>query len=123
MSELIHPSAVIHESARLGDGVRVGPFAVIGADVTIGDGTEIGAAAQVQGPARIGRENRIFPHAAIGFEPQDLKFRGEEVWLEIGNRNQFREFCTVHRGTAKGGAVTRVGSDGLFMAYTHIAHD
>lgn len=123
MSGLIHPSAAIHESARLGDGVRVGPFAVIGPDVTIGDGTEVGAGAQVQGPARIGRENRIFPHAAIGFEPQDLKFRGEEVWLEVGDRNQFREFTTVHRGTLKGSGVTRVGSDGLFMAYTHIAHD
>ena len=64
----------------------------------------------------IGRENRIYPSAAIGFEPQDLKFSGEEVWLEIGDRNQFREFCTVHRGTAKGGGVTRVGSDSLFMA-------
>lgn len=123
MSGLIHPTAVIDPSARLGEGVRVGPYAVIGAGVTIGDGTEIGAAAQVQGPTQIGRENRIFPQAAIGFEPQDLKFRGEEVFLEIGDRNQFREFCTVHRGTAKGGGVTRVGSDGLFMAYTHIAHD
>jgi UDP-N-acetylglucosamine acyltransferase len=101
----------------------VGPFAVIGPGVEIGDGTEVGAGAQIQGPARIGRENRIFPQACIGFEPQDLKFRGEEVFLEIGDRNQFREFTTVHRGTSKGGAVTRIGSDGLFMAYAHIAHD
>lgn len=101
----------------------MGPFAVIGPGVEIGDGTEVGAGAQIQGPARIGRENRVFPQACIGFEPQDLKFRGEDVSLEIGDRNQFREFTTVHRGTSKGGGVTRIGSDGLFMAYAHIAHD
>jgi UDP-N-acetylglucosamine acyltransferase len=123
VSGLLHPQAHIDPSARLGKGVRVGPFAVIGPGVEIGDGTEVGAGAQIQGPARIGRENRIFPQACIGFEPQDLKFRGEEVFLEIGDRNQFREFTTVHRGTSKGGAVTRIGSDGLFMAYAHIAHD
>jgi UDP-N-acetylglucosamine acyltransferase len=120
---LIHPLAAVDPAARLGDGVRVGPFAVIGAGVEIGDGTEVGAGAKVLGPSRIGRENRIYPGAAIGFDPQDLKFQGEEVWLEVGDRNHFREFCTVHRGTAKGGGVTRVGSDSLFMAYTHVGHD
>lgn len=119
----IHPLAFVDPSARLGDGVTVGPFAVIGAGVEIGDGTEVGAGAQIQGPTKIGRENRIYPQAAIGFDPQDLKFQGEEVRLEIGDHNQFREFCTVHRGTSKGGGITRVGNDGLFMAYTHIAHD
>jgi UDP-N-acetylglucosamine acyltransferase len=123
MAAAIHPLAQIDPSARLGDGVQVGPFAVIGANVEIGDGTEIGAGAQVYGPARIGRENRIHPQAAIGFEPQDLKYRGEEVGLEIGDRNQFREFCTIHRGTAKGGGVTRISNDNLFMVYTHVAHD
>lgn len=120
---LIHPLAVVDPSASLGEGVRVGPFAVIGPRVEIAGGTEVGAAAQVYGPSRIGRDNRIYPYAAIGFDPQDLTFRGEDVWLEIGDRNQFREFCTVHRGTVKGGGVTRVGSDSLFMAYTHIGHD
>jgi UDP-N-acetylglucosamine acyltransferase len=123
MSDLIHPLAVVEPSARLGEDVRVGPFAVIGAGVEIGDGTEVGAGAQVYGPARIGRENRIYPQAAIGFDPQDLKFQGEEVRLEIGDRNQFREFCTIHRGTAKGGGVTRIGNDNLFMVYAHVAHD
>jgi UDP-N-acetylglucosamine acyltransferase len=123
MSPQVHPLAVVDPGAELGDGVRVGPFAVIGPEVVIGEGTEVGSGAQVYGPARIGRENRIHPQACIGFEPQDLKFRGERVSLEIGDRNQFREMCTVHRGTAKGGGVTRVGSDNLFMAYTHVAHD
>jgi UDP-N-acetylglucosamine acyltransferase len=115
--------AQVDPGAVLGEGVRVGPFAVIGEGVRIGDGTEVGAGAQIYGPARIGRGNRIHPNACLGFDPQDLKYEGEEVWLEIGDRNQFRELCTIHRGTAKGGGVTRIGSDNLFMVYTHVAHD
>lgn len=123
MTGYVHPAAIVDPEAVLGAGVRVGPFAVIGPGVEIGDGTEVGAGAQVQGPARIGRHNRIFPQAAVGFEPQDLKFKGELVRLEVGDRNQFREFCTIHRGTAPGGGVTTIGSGNLFMAYTHVAHD
>jgi UDP-N-acetylglucosamine acyltransferase len=123
VSGFVHPLASIDPGAVLGEGVTVGPFAVVGPGVELGEGTEVGAGAQIQGPTRIGRENRVFPNACLGFDPQDLKFRGEDVRLEIGDRNHFREFCTVHRGTAKGGGVTRVGSDGLFMAYSHIAHD
>lgn len=123
MSGYIHPMAQVDPGAVLGEGVRVGPFAVIGDGVEIGDGTEVGANAQIYGPTKIGCENRIFANACIGFEPQDLKYQGEEVRLEIGDRNQFRECCTIHRGTVKGGAVTRIGSDNLFMVYTHVAHD
>lgn len=123
MGAQVHPLAVVDAGAVLGDGVRVGPFAVVGPDVEIGDDCEIGAGAQVYGPARIGRGNRIFPQACIGFEPQDVKFAGERVAVEIGERNQFREMCTVHRGTAKGGGITRIGSDNLFLAYSHVAHD
>jgi UDP-N-acetylglucosamine acyltransferase len=119
----IHPSAVVDPGAVLGDGVVVGPHAVIGAGVEIGAGTEVGAGAYVQGPTTIGRDNRIFPHACIGTDPQDLKFRGEQTRLEIGDRNHFRELCTVHRGTAKGGGLTAIGDDNLFMAYAHVAHD
>lgn len=123
MATFVHPRAEIDPGARLGEGVRVGPFAVIGAEVEIGDGTEVGAGAVVLGPTKIGRENRIYPNASLGFDPQDLKFRGERVSLEIGDRNHFRELCTVHRGTSKGGGITRIGNDNLFMAYTHVAHD
>jgi len=123
VSARIHPTAVVDPAAELAAGVVVGPHAVIGAEVVIGEGTEIGAGAQIEGPTRIGCENRISGHAAIGFAPQDLKHRGERVTLEIGDRNQFREFCTVHRGTAPGGGVTRIGSDCLFMVYSHVAHD
>lgn len=123
MTRQIHPTAVIDPSAALAEGVVVGPHAVVGARVEVGEGTRIGAAAHVEGPTRIGAQNRIFPHACIGFEPQDLKFEGEETFLEIGDRNHFREFCTVHRGTAQGGGVTRIGDQNLFMAYSHVAHD
>jgi UDP-N-acetylglucosamine acyltransferase len=119
----IHSTASVDPSARLAEDVVVGPFAVIGAGVEIGAGTTVGAAAQIQGPTRIGRDNRIHGQACIGFDPQDVKFRGEETRLEIGDRNHFRELCTIHRGTAKGGALTRIGDDNLFMVYTHVAHD
>lgn len=123
MSGSIHPTAIVDPSAELAADVVVGPYARIGAGVTIGSGTTIGAVAQVEGPTRIGSDNRVFPQACIGFEPQDLKFGGEEVFLEIGDRNVFREFSTVHRGTGKGGGLTTVGDDNLFMVFTHVAHD
>lgn len=120
---VIHPLAVVDPSATLGDRVRVGPFAVVGPGVSIGEGTEVASGAHIQGPAVIGRENRIFPGACLGFDPQDLKFAGEETRLEVGDRNHFREHCTVHRGTGKGGGLTTIGSDNLFMTYAHVAHD
>lgn len=123
MATQIHPSAVVDPRAELATGVVVGPHAVIGPRVTIGEGTEVGAGAQVQGPTILGRDNRVFPHACLGFDPQDLKFAGEETRLEVGDRNHFREFSTVHRGTGKGGGLTRIGDDNLFMVYSHVAHD
>jgi len=123
MSHEIHASAVVDRTAELAAGVTVGPNAVIGANVNIGEGTEIGAGAQVYGPSQLGKENRVFPHSCVGFEPQDLKFGGGETRLEVGDRNRFREFCTVHRGTEEGGGLTTIGDDNLFMVYTHVAHD
>ncbi|MEM8997646.1 MAG: acyl-ACP--UDP-N-acetylglucosamine O-acyltransferase, partial [Acidobacteriota bacterium] len=117
------PTAVVHAGASLGEGVRVGPHAVVGDRVTVGDGCRIGAGAVIEGPTRLGAENVVFSGACLGFEPQDLKFSGEETFLEVGDRNHFREHCTVHRGTGKGGGLTKVGSDNLFMVGTHIAHD
>jgi UDP-N-acetylglucosamine acyltransferase len=119
----IHPTAVIHPGARLGSAVAVGPYAVIGDEVEIGEGTEVGAHAIIEGPIRIGRRNRIFPHASVGLIPQDLKFKGERSEVVIGDDNRIREFSTIHRGTEGGGAVTRIGSHNLLMAYVHVAHD
>jgi UDP-N-acetylglucosamine acyltransferase len=123
MAVRIHPTAVVDPAAELADGVVVGPHAVVGARVAVGEGTEIGGGAHVLGPTRLGRGNRVFPHACVGFDPQDLKYRGEEVFLEVGDGNHFREFSTVHRGTAGGGGVTRIGDRNLFMAYSHVGHD
>jgi UDP-N-acetylglucosamine acyltransferase len=120
---LVHPSAVIDPGARLGEGVRVGAFSYIGAEVEIGDNTRIGPHCSVHGPTRIGRDNHVAGHAAIGGEPQDKKYRGERVELVIGDRNTIREFVTINRGTGGGGGATRIGDDNWLLAYTHIAHD
>ncbi|HVR30650.1 MAG TPA: acyl-ACP--UDP-N-acetylglucosamine O-acyltransferase [Thermoanaerobaculia bacterium] len=123
MAGLIHPTAQIDPGARLASGVRVGAAAVIGAEVEIGPDCEIGPGAQVYGPTRLGRENRVFPLACVGFDPQDLKYQGERSELWIGDRNTVRELATLNRGTAFGGGVTRIGDDNLFMAYSHVGHD
>ncbi|MFZ9126912.1 MAG: acyl-ACP--UDP-N-acetylglucosamine O-acyltransferase [Steroidobacteraceae bacterium] len=119
----IDPRAVIAPGAQLAEGVEVGPFAVIGEGVEIGEGSIIGPHAVINGPTRIGRECRVFQFASIGDAPQDKKYRGEPTRLEIGDRNIFRECCTVNRGTVGGHGITRIGSDNLFMAYSHVAHD
>lgn len=116
-----HPSAVVEPGARLGAGVQVGAFCYIGAEVEVGDGSVFGPHCSVHGPTRIGHNNRFIGHCAIGGEPQDKKYAGERVELTIGDRNVFREFVTVNRGT--GGGTTRIGDDNWLLAYTHIAHD
>jgi len=120
---MVDPTAVVHPAARIGAGTRVEPHAVIGEHVKIGRNCRIGASAVIGGFTEIGDENEIFPMASIGLIPQDLKFGGERTRLVIGDRNVFREFVTIHRGTAGGGGITSIGNHNLFMAYTHIAHD
>jgi UDP-N-acetylglucosamine acyltransferase len=117
------PSAIVHPGAQIGAGTVIGPFAVIGEHVRIGKNCRIGASTVIEGDTQIGDGNEIFPFASIGLIPQDLKFRGEPTKLVIGDRNVFREFVTVHRGTAGGGGLTEVGDDNVFMAYAHVAHD
>jgi UDP-N-acetylglucosamine acyltransferase len=120
---MIDSHAVVSPRAQLGEGVTVGPFAVIGPDVIIGARTTVGAHAVIEGPTHIGEDNQIFQFASIGAAPQDKKYKGEPTKLTIGARNVFREFCTMNRGTAGGRGLTSIGSDGLFMAYSHVAHD
>jgi len=118
-----HPTAIIDPQAKLACSVTVGPYSVIGKDVELGEDCEVMSHVVIQGPTQAGRGNRFFPYASIGFDPQDMKYRGEQTRLEIGAENTFREFITVHRGTAEGGGVTRIGNRNLLMAYVHIAHD
>ncbi len=122
MSE-IDSRAVVSPSARIGCGVRIGPFAVVGDEVELGDGCVLESHAVVKGPSTLGRNNHVHSFAIVGGDPQDLTYSGQRVRLEVGESNEFREFCTVHRGTIKGGGATRIGSHNLIMAYAHIGHD
>lgn len=120
---MIHPSALIDPSARIGENVSIGAFSVIGPDVEIGDGTTIGPHVVIESQTRIGKDNRIWQFASLGSAPQDKKFHGEQSRLEIGDRNVIREFVSFNRGTTDGGGLTRIGNDNWLMAYVHIAHD
>jgi UDP-N-acetylglucosamine acyltransferase len=119
----IDPRAVVSPGARLGNCVQIGPFAVVGDEVELGDGCLVEPHAVVKGPSTFGRNNHIHSFAIVGGDPQDLTYTGQRVRLEVGDSNEFREYCTVHRGTIKGGGVTRIGSHTLIMAYAHVGHD
>jgi UDP-N-acetylglucosamine acyltransferase len=120
---VIDATAIVAAGARLAAGVEVGPFTVIGPDVVIGPRCWIGPHAIVTGQTTIGADNKIFPFASIGSAPQDKKYGGGPTRLVIGERNVFREFCTINRGATPDQGLTRIGDDNLFMAYTHVAHD
>lgn len=119
----IHPTAIVDPRAELGSDIEIGPYTLVEEGVEVGDGCKIGPFCRLTGLTRIGPGNVFESHCSVGAPPQDLKYRGEPTRLIVGSNNVFREFVTVHRGTPGGGAVTRVGDDGLFMAYVHIAHD
>jgi len=120
---MIHQTAIVDAAARIAADVEIGAYSVVGADVEIGSGTVIGPHAVVMGPSKIGRDNRIFQFSSIGEAPQDKKYQGEATWLELGDRNVIREYVTLNRGTDEGNGKTVIGSDNLFMAYSHVAHD
>jgi UDP-N-acetylglucosamine acyltransferase len=120
---MIHPTAVVHKSAEVDEGVRIGPYAVIGDRVRIAKGCSIGAHVVMEGWTEVGEGCTFFPFSSIGTVPQDLKFKGEETRLVIGRRNTFREFITLNRGTHKGRGETVIGDDNFLMAYVHVAHD
>jgi UDP-N-acetylglucosamine acyltransferase len=119
----IHPTAIVDARAELGNDVEIDAYAIVRAGVVLHDGVRVGPHAVLTGPTIIGAGTRIFPFASLGEDAQDLKYRGEITRLEIGERNIFRENSTVNRGTAGGGGVTHIGSDNLFMAGSHVAHD
>lgn len=119
----IHPTAIVSDRAQLGNNVEIGAFAIIGDDVVIGDHTVVMHHAVIDKSTTIGGNCKIFPFCSIGTDPQDVTFKGEETFVEIGDNNIIREFTTINRGTVKGGAYTRIGNNNYFMVYTHIAHD
>lgn len=122
-NELIHSTAIIDPSAVIASDVKIGPYSIIGPNVTIGSGTEIHSHVVVGGYTRIGEGNEIFQFASVGEVCQDLKYAGEETWLEIGDYNKIREHCSLHRGTIQDQSLTKIGSHNLLMVNTHIAHD
>jgi UDP-N-acetylglucosamine acyltransferase len=122
MATLIHPTAVIHPGAELHPTVQIGAYAVIGENVKVGPETTIGAHVVIEGPTEIGARNQIFPGAAIGLEPQDLKYNGEMSWVKIGDDNRIREYVTINRATGAG-ETTLIGNNNLLMAYVHVAHN
>ncbi|MFC0226198.1 acyl-ACP--UDP-N-acetylglucosamine O-acyltransferase [Serratia aquatilis] len=119
----IHPSAIVEQGAVIDAGVHIGPFCYVGSQVEIGAGTVLKSHVVVNGITRIGRDNEIYQFASIGEVNQDLKYAGEPTKVEVGDRNRIRESVTIHRGTAQGTGVTKVGNDNLLMVNVHIAHD
>ena len=123
MSDLqIHPTAIIDPAAQIGSGSVIGPYCVLGSDVMIGEGCWLQHHVTLCGPMRAGARNKFYAYCSIGQQTQDLKYRGEPTYLEIGDENTFREFVTVNRSTTAEGR-TRIGNRGNFLAYSHIGHD
>lgn len=123
MTVLIHPTAIISDGAQIGEGTTIGPYSIIGPKVVLGQRNIIAAHVVIEGHTSIGNENHIFQFASIGSIPQDLKYKGEDSHLKIGNRNKIREYVTMQPGTSGGGMLTSVGDDNLFMANSHLGHD
>ncbi|HEX5735006.1 MAG TPA: acyl-ACP--UDP-N-acetylglucosamine O-acyltransferase [Blastocatellia bacterium] len=119
----IHPTAIISPNAELGRNVSIGPYSIIGDDVILHDDVRVASHCVIEGPSEFGSGSVFFPFVSAGQAPHDLKYRGERSWLRAGARNTFREFSTLHRGTEGGGNLTEIGSDNLFMAQAHVAHD
>jgi UDP-N-acetylglucosamine acyltransferase len=119
----VHPTAQVAATASLAEDVEVGPFSVIGPHVAIGAGSVVGSHVVLTGRTQIGARNRFFQFSSIGEIPQDRKYGGEPTTTTIGNDNVFREFVTIHAGTAQDRGDTAIGDGNLFLAYTHIAHD
>jgi UDP-N-acetylglucosamine acyltransferase len=120
---VIHPSAIVNSEAEIEHDVCVGPYCRIGSRVQIGKGCRFESHVIVEGPTKIGENNQFYPFGTIGLQPQDLKFKGEETFLTIGDHNIFREYVNVHRGTKGGGGITRIGDHNFLMAYAHVGHD
>jgi len=120
---VIHDTAIISETSKLGDNVEIGAYSIIGPNVKISNNTKIHSHVNITGNTSIGTGNEIFPFSSIGTPPQDLKYKGEKNSLIIGDNNKFREYVNINPGTEQGGGVTKIGNDNLFMVYCHVAHD
>ena len=120
---MIHNSSVIDKKAKISKNVKIGPYCFVGPNVEIAENVELISNVHLEGNTKIGKGTKIFPFASIGTQPQDLKFKGEKNYLEIGENNLIREYVTINPGTEGGGSKTKVGNNCLFMISSHIAHD
>ena len=120
---MISSKASIHKNAKIGKNVFIGDFCVIGKNVEIGDDCELANSVNIQGNTKIGKKNKFLPYCSIGTVPQDLKFKGEKSYLEIGDNNSFREYSNISLGTEHGGLITKIKNNNLFMVGSHIGHD
>jgi UDP-N-acetylglucosamine acyltransferase len=123
MAQEIHPTAIIHAHANLGDEVSIGPFSIIGEGAQIKNGTKLMSNVVIEGNTEIGENCTIYPFTSIGLPPQDVKYKGEQTGVRIGNNNIIREYITIHRASVGGDGITAVGDNNFLMAYVHIAHD
>ena len=123
MSAYIHPTAIVSPDSKIGEDCYIGAFSIISDSVILGDRVHLESHVVIEGKTFIGDDTRVFPFVSIGLAPQDLKYGGEATATEIGERNQIREFVTIHRGTKGGGGLTKIGNDNLLMAQSHVAHD
>ena len=120
---MIHHTAIVDNNSKIHDNVEIGPYCIIGPSVEIASNTKLHSHVNIVGNTKIGENNEIFPFTSIGTDPQDLKFKGEENSIIIGNNNRLREYVNINPGTSQGGTVTKIGSNNLLMVYCHIAHD
>ena len=120
---MIHKTAIVDPKAKISSSVNIGPYSIIGPNVEIGKDTDINSHVSIAGHTKIGKNNKIYPFASIGNDPQDLKFKGEISSLEIGDNNKIREYVSINPGTDGGSGVTKIGNNCLFMVSSHVAHD
>ena len=120
---MIHKTAIVDPKAKISSSVNIGPYSIIGPNVEIGEDTDINSHVSIAGHTKIGKNNKIYPFASIGNDPQDLKFKGEISSLEIGDNNKIREYVSINPGTDGGSGVTKIGNNCLFMVSSHVAHD
>ncbi len=120
---MIHPTAIVDNNSKISEGVDIGPYCVIGPEVQIGSNTKLHSHISIKGNTKIGKNNEIFPFVSIGTSPQDLKYKGENNSILIGNNNKLREYVNINPGTSQGGTITKLGNNNLLMVYTHVAHD
>ena len=120
---MIHRTSIIDNKSKISENVEIGPYCVIGPDVEIESNSKLHSHVSIKGNTKIGKNNEIFPFVSIGTPPQDLKYKGENNSIIIGDNNKFREYVNINPGTSQGGTITKLGSNNLLMVYCHVAHD